>query len=41
MRNNVSSQLFRRMMNIFIMDLCEQSQGRIDKQDLNSIDDVA
>jgi len=30
----------RRMMNIFIMDLCEQSQGRIDKQDLNSIDDV-
>ena len=30
----------RRMMNIFIMDLCEHSQGRIDKQDLNSIADV-
>ena len=30
----------RRMMNIFILDLCEQSQGRIDKQDLNSICDV-
>ena len=30
----------RRMMNIFIIDLCEQSQGRIDKQELNSINDV-
>jgi dGTPase len=30
----------RRMMNIFIIDLCEQSQGRIDNQDLNSISDV-
>jgi dGTPase len=30
----------RRMMNIFIMDLCEQSQGQVDKQELNSIDDV-
>jgi dGTPase len=30
----------RRMMNIFIMDLCEQSQGQVDKQTLHSIDDV-
>ena len=30
----------RRMMNIFIMDLCEQSQGQMDKQDLISINDV-
>jgi dGTPase len=30
----------RRMMNIFIIDLCEQSQGLIEKKDLKSIDDV-
>ena len=30
----------RRMMNIFIMDLCDQSQVRIDKECLNSINDV-
>ena len=30
----------RRMMNIFIVDLCEESQNRIDKQELNSIADV-
>ncbi len=30
----------RRMMNSFIMDLCGQSQARMDKQSLTSIDDV-
>ena len=30
----------RRMMNIFIIDLCEKSQSLIEKQNLKSIDDV-
>ena len=30
----------RRMMNIFVMDLCHESQVRIDKKNLNTIDDV-
>ena len=30
----------RRMMNIFIMDLCDQSQAHIDKQGFTLIDDV-
>jgi len=30
----------RRMMNIFIMDLCHESQVRIDKKNVNTIDDV-
>ena len=30
----------RRMMNIFIMDLCAQSQAQLDKQSLIVIDDV-
>ena len=30
----------RRMMNIFVMDLCHESQARIDKKNLNTINDV-
>ena len=30
----------RRMMNLFVMDLCVQSQALIDKQSLSSIDEV-
>jgi dGTPase len=30
----------RRMMNIFVMDLCHESQVRIDKKNINTIDDV-
>jgi len=30
----------RRMMNIFVMDLCHESQLRIDKKNVNTIDDV-
>ncbi|MDA9093467.1 deoxyguanosinetriphosphate triphosphohydrolase [Nitrosomonadales bacterium] len=30
----------RRMMNIFVMDLCHESQVRIDKKNMNTIDDV-
>ena len=30
----------RRMMNIFVTDLCHESQARIDKKNLNTIDDV-
>ena len=30
----------RRMMNIFVMDLCNESQVRLDKKNVNNIDDV-
>ena len=30
----------RRMMNIFIMDLCQYSQAQFDKEKFNCIDDV-